>query len=238
MSGFANVNTSFAPDGTVTVALGASPGTAFVSGGNAATLTSTTNADGTLAFAIDGAPFNPGSGSLTGASLALSDLAAVATRLDGIASSIATAINTAQANGVALDGTQGQPIFAGTTAGTLRGVMTGGAGLATAPAGAAAGSRDDSNLNALRQSLTALDPAQQLNGVLFDVSSKVAGRAVTQSALDTIATSARISLEQQSGVDLDTEAANLIRFQQAFQASGRAMQAASDIFDTLLGIGR
>ena len=116
--------------------------------------------------------------------------------------------------------------------------MTGGAGLATAPAGAAAGSRDDSNLNALRQSLTALDPAQQLNGVLFDVSSKVAGRAVTQSALDTIATSARISLEQQSGVDLDTEAANLIRFQQAFQASGRAMQAASDIFDTLLGIGR
>ena len=120
MSGFANVNTSFAPDGTVTVALGASPGTAFVSGGNAATLTSTTNADGTLAFAIDGAPFNPGSGSLTGASLALSDLAAVATRLDGIASSIATAINTAQANGVALDGTAGQPIFSGTTAATLR----------------------------------------------------------------------------------------------------------------------
>ncbi|HCC28299.1 MAG TPA: flagellar hook-associated protein FlgK, partial [Erythrobacter sp.] len=107
-----------------------------------------------------------------------------------------------------------------------------------APAGAVAGSRDDANLSALRQSLATLDPAQQLNGVLFDVSSKVAGRNVTQSALQTIASSARISLEQQSGVDLDTEAANLIRFQQAFQASGRAMQTASDIFDTLLGIGR
>ena len=35
----------------------------------------------------------------------------------------------------------------------------------------------------------------------------------------------------------DAEAANLLRFQQAFQASGRVMQAASDIFDTLLGIG-
>ena len=238
MSGFANVNTSFAPDGTVTVALGASPGTAFVSGGNAATLTSTTNADGTLAFAIDGAPFNPGSGSLTGASLALSDLAAVATRLDGIASSIATAINTAQANGVALDGTAGQPIFSGTTAATLRVAMASGAGLATAPAGSPAGSRDQQNLAEMRQALSAANPAEGLNSILFDVSSKVAGRTVTQSALETIASSARIALEEQSGVDLDNEAANLIRYQQAFQASGKAMQVASDIFDTLLGIGR
>jgi flagellar hook-associated protein 1 FlgK len=60
---------------------------------------------------------------------------------------------------------------------------------------------------------------------------------VTRDALDAIASSARISLEQQAGVDLDTEAANLIRFQQAFQASGRAMQVAKDIFDTLIGIG-
>ena len=40
----------------------------------------------------------------------------------------------------------------------------------------------------------------------------------------------------QAGVDLDQEAANLVRYQQAFQASGRAMQVAANIFDTLLGI--
>ena len=238
LGGFSSLTTSFAADGTVAVSLGSNPPRSFVQGGTAGTLTSATAADGTLSFAVDGQAMTPGSGSLEGASLALTELANLRQRLDTVAAGIADTVNNAQAAGVALDGTQGQPIFAGTTAGTLRVVMTGGAGLATAPAGAAAGSRDDSNLNALRQSLTALDPAQQLNGVLFDVSSKVAGRAVTQSALDTIATSARISLEQQSGVDLDTEAANLIRFQQAFQASGRAMQAASDIFDTLLGIGR
>ncbi|MED5205408.1 MAG: flagellar hook-associated protein FlgK [Pseudomonadota bacterium] len=238
LGGFSSLTTSFAADGTVAVSLGSNPPRSFVQGGTAGTLTSATAADGTLSFAVDGQAMTPGSGSLEGASLALTELASLRQRLDTVAAGIADTVNNAQAAGVALDGTQGQPIFAGTTAGTLRVVMTGGAGLATAPAGAAAGSRDDSNLNALRQSLTALDPAQQLNGVLFDVSSKVAGRAVTQSALDTIATSARISLEQQSGVDLDTEAANLIRFQQAFQASGRAMQAASDIFDTLLGIGR
>ena len=238
LGGFNSLTTSFAADGTVAVSLGSNPPRSFVQGGTAGTLTSATAADGTLSFAVDGQAMTPGSGSLEGASLALTELASLRQRLDTVAAGIADTVNNAQAAGVALDGTQGQPIFAGTTAGTLRVVMTGGEGLATAPAGAAAGSRDDSNLNALRQSLTALDPAQQLNGVLFDVSSKVAGRAVTQSALDTIATSARISLEQQSGVDLDTEAANLIRFQQAFQASGRAMQAASDIFDTLLGIGR
>ncbi|MEC7742260.1 MAG: flagellar hook-associated protein FlgK [Pseudomonadota bacterium] len=238
LGGFSSLTTSFAAEGTVAVSLGSNPPRSFVQGGTAGTLTSATAADGTLSFAVDGQAMTPGSGSLEGASLALTELASLRQRLDTVAAGIADTVNNAQAAGVALDGTQGQPIFAGTTAGTLRVVMTGGAGLATAPAGAAAGSRDDSNLNALRQSLTALDPAHQLNGVLFDVSSKVAGRAVTQSALDTIATSARISLEQQSGVDLDTEAANLIRFQQAFQASGRAMQAASDIFDTLLGIGR
>lgn len=238
LGGFSSLTTSFAADGTVAVSLGSNPPRSFVQGGTAGTLTSATAADGTLSFAVDGQAMTPGSGSLEGASLALTELASLRQRLDTVAAGIADTVNNAQAAGVALDGTQGQPIFAGTTAGTLRVVMTGGAGLATAPAGAAAGSRDDSNLNALRQSLSALDPAEQLNGVLFDVSSKVAGRAVTQSALDTIATSARISLEQQSGVDLDTEAANLIRFQQAFQASGRAMQAASDIFDTLLGIGR
>jgi flagellar hook-associated protein 1 FlgK len=77
-----------------------------------------------------------------------------------------------------------------------------------------------------------------MSGLLFDISSHVAGRTITHDALDAIASSARISLEQQSGVDLDTEAANLMRFQQAFQASGRAIQVASDIFNTLIGIGR
>ena len=38
------------------------------------------------------------------------------------------------------------------------------------------------------------------------------------------------------GVDLDQEAVNLIRYQQAFQASGRVMQVAADIIDTMLGI--
>ncbi|MBL4793032.1 MAG: flagellar hook-associated protein FlgK, partial [Citromicrobium sp.] len=185
-----------------------------------------------------GQAITPGSGSLTGAALALSDLAAIQTRLDDAANAIATTMNAAQMNGAALDGSAGQPMFSGSTASTLSVVLTSGAGLATAPAGSAANERNQQNLADMRQALTAANPAEGVNSILFDVSSKVAGRAVTQSALETIASSARIALEEQSGVDLDNEAANLIRYQQAFQASGRAMQVASDIFDTLMGIGR
>ena len=41
-----------------------------------------------------------------------------------------------------------------------------------------------------------------------------------------------------SGVNLDEEAANLIKYQQAYQASSKVMQIAGTIFDTLLSISR
>ncbi|OBX18864.1 flagellar hook-associated protein FlgK [Erythrobacter sp. QSSC1-22B] len=238
LAGFSAVTTSFASDGTVAVSLGSAPARSFVQGGASGVLSSTPGPDGTLSFAVDGQPTNPGSGRLAGATLALGTLAATRARLDTLANGLANTVNAAQAAGVGSDGSPGQPLFAGTTAATLRVVLASGQGIATAPAGAGAGSRDTQNLANLRQALATGNPAQQLSSLLFDVSSTVAGRNVTQSALETIASSARISLEQQSSVNLDTEATNLIRFQQAFQASGRAMQVASDIFDTLLGIGR
>ena len=116
MSAFASINTNFASDGTVAVTIGASPGTPFVSGGTSGSVGSATAADGTMSFTLDGQAISPGSGSLTGGALALDELAGILTRLDTAAESIAAAINTAQANGVALDGTAGQPLFAGTTA--------------------------------------------------------------------------------------------------------------------------
>jgi len=42
--------------------------------------------------------------------------------------------------------------------------------------------------------------------------------------------------QSNSGVNMDEEAANLIRYQQAYQAAGRVMQVATQLFTTLLGI--
>jgi len=43
--------------------------------------------------------------------------------------------------------------------------------------------------------------------------------------------------QSDSGVNLDEEATNLLRYQQAYQAAAKMMQIASQLFDTLLSIG-
>ena len=237
LSGIADIATSFAADGGVSVRLGGSGGPLFVAGGTAGTLAMTSAADGTVAFDLDGTALTLSGGSLAGAALALDQAALMRGRLDAIADGIAATVNAAQASGAALDGSPGQPLFAGTGAAGLRVAFTDGAGLATAAAGQPAGSRDAANLAAMRQALATEAPASSTNALLFDISALVQSRTLTHEAIDTIAASARITLEQQAGVDLDTEATNLIRFQQAFQASARAMQVSSELFDTLLGIG-
>jgi flagellar hook-associated protein 1 FlgK len=39
-----------------------------------------------------------------------------------------------------------------------------------------------------------------------------------------------------AGVNLDEEAANMMKFQQAYMASSRIMQAANDTFNTILAL--
>jgi flagellar hook-associated protein 1 FlgK len=46
------------------------------------------------------------------------------------------------------------------------------------------------------------------------------------------------SLQQSSGVDLNTEAAEMLRLQQAFQANSRIIQTAREIFDAILAAAR
>ncbi|MFZ4873954.1 flagellar hook-associated protein FlgK [Janthinobacterium sp. Mn2066] len=45
-------------------------------------------------------------------------------------------------------------------------------------------------------------------------------------------------MQSVSGVNLDEEAANLLRYQQAYQACGKVMQIASTLFDVVIGIAR
>lgn len=232
----ADITTTINSDNTVSVMLGGPTGSALVSGTTANTLGMSTAANGTLAFTVNSQPVTLSSGSLAGKAQALVEVANTRTSLDGIAASIANTINGAQANGVDLQGNAGQPIFSGTTAASIKVVATGGSAIATAPAGAAANSRDAGNLTAMRGALDSANPAGAMDTLLFTVSSAVAGRTVTRDALNSIADSAKSALQSQAGVNLDDEAVNLVRFQQAYQASARVMQVASDIFDNILAI--
>ncbi|MEQ1541725.1 MAG: flagellar hook-associated protein FlgK [Novosphingobium sp.] len=232
----ADVSTSFAANQTVEVRLGGSAGPQLVSGGSTAPLAMTTAADGTIGFTLGAAPLALAGGALAGKAQALGAIASTQTALDGIADSLITTANAVQTGGAALDGTPGQPLFAGSGAAGISLALASGAQIATAPAGAGANSRDPANLDALRAALTSTDIAGQASGLLFTTSSAVAGHKTTSAALSTIANAAQVSLDSQAGVDLDEEAVNLVRYQQAFQASGKAIQVASTLFDTLLAL--
>lgn len=236
LSGQVDISTAFAADGSVQVRIGGSGGPSLVNGGNAATLAMTVDADGTIAFTLGGAAATLSSGALAGKGQALTELAGVREQLDAIAASAISTLNTAQVAGADLTGAAGQPLLSGSGAADIALALTSGSQIATAPAGSGANSRDTSNLVAMRAALESADPAGAMDGLLFGISSAVAGRTVTRNALESIAGTAKVALQAQAGVDLDEEALNLTRFQQAFQASGRIMQVASDIFDSILAI--
>ena len=237
LSNYADIDTDFAADQTVMVRIGGAGGPLLVSGVTADTLAMTTAGDGTLSFSLaTGGPVTLAAGSLAGAAQGTVMVRDSKAGLDAVANSLIATANAAQGAGAALDGSPGAPLFSGSGAVAIALALTAGAGLATAPAGAPAGSRDPANLAAFRTAMDGTDVSGQLSGLLFTVSSAAQGRRTTSEALGTIAAAAKLAFDSQAGVNLDEEAVNLVRFQQAFQASSKAIQVAADLFDTLLAI--
>ncbi|MCH9639056.1 MAG: flagellar hook-associated protein FlgK [Betaproteobacteria bacterium] len=60
---------------------------------------------------------------------------------------------------------------------------------------------------------------------------------VTSKAQENLLAQTTQSIQAISGVNLDEEAANLLRYQQAFQASSKVIEISSQLFDSLLRIG-
>lgn len=61
---------------------------------------------------------------------------------------------------------------------------------------------------------------------------------ITGKAQQSLFEQAEASRSQLSGVNLDEEAANLMRYQQAYQAAAKVMAIASTLFDEILALGR
>lgn len=237
LSQYGDIGTTLAQDGSVTVTLGSvTPATPLVSGGSTTTLAMTTAADGTISYTLGGNALGLSGGSLAGQQLALGKLTQLHGDLDTLAGSIVATINAAQGGGTDRDGNPGADLLTGSSAATIALATGNPAKIATAPSGAPKNSRDAGNLDALRSALAAADPAGKMDAILFDISATVSGRTVTRDALATISDAAKTALAAQTGVNLDAEGVNLVRYQQAFQASGRVMQVAASIFDSLLQI--
>ncbi len=73
--------------------------------------------------------------------------------------------------------------------------------------------------------------------LVTQVGNKTREAEVAGQTQDKLLEEAQSSVQSLSGVNLDEEAANLLRYQQAYQAAGKVMQIAGKLFDTLLTLG-
>jgi flagellar hook-associated protein 1 FlgK len=147
-------------------------------------------------------------------------IAGYRSQLDAVASSLASGVN-------AIHGTP--PFFTGTTASTLTVNVT----ISTLQAGTSGAAGDNSvarAVGALRNGAIDAGYASFVRQVASDASS--ANRAsTTQSSIVTTLDERRASV---SGVSLDEEMTNMIRFQRGYQASSRAMSTMDEMLDTLI----
>ncbi|MEC4726523.1 flagellar hook-associated protein FlgK [Shewanella sp. D64] len=75
--------------------------------------------------------------------------------------------------------------------------------------------------------------ADVYEGTKLVIGGKAKAASVAVGSAEAVFSQAYNRVQSESGVNLDEEAGNLIRFQQAYQASARIMTTASEIFDTL-----
>ena len=77
---------------------------------------------------------------------------------------------------------------------------------------------------------------QDVYGLLVaDVGSKTRTSQINAKATDGLLERHQMAMSSISGVNLDEEAADLIRYQQAYQAAAQVIATANTMFNTLLG---
>ncbi|RDI76016.1 flagellar hook-associated protein FlgK [Gaiella occulta] len=157
-------------------------------------------------------------------------------RLDTLASGIANAVNAQHAAGVDQNGAAGGAFFSGSTAATLA-VAVSDPRLVAASSSGAPG--DGSNALAVAriqdQAVVAgARPGDYYRALVADIG--VAARDARQAGANAtaLADALRNRRESVSGVSLDEEMANMVRFQQAYAAAGRLLSTMDQMLDDLI----
>jgi len=239
MSTITDINTSFDDLGRTTVRLGGAAGSVFVVGGESAQASYARNDEGAVQFAVTRgnvtSALSPTGGALAGFAEGAQRIAAARGSLNAIATDFTSKINAVQAQGRDLDGNAGVAMFAtGATPTDISVALADGRGIAAASA--TGGKRDASNLSALQGARTSGGFETRTTTLIAGNAAALEQRKVVADAQAAIRDGAVSSLASSSGVDLDSEAVDLLRFQQAYQASSRVIQTARDTLQTILDL--
>jgi len=239
MSAIADVSVRTDDVGRSVVRLGGATGPVLVSGNEAATVATTRGDAGAVAFTVrrgtEEQGFVPTGGALAGMADGAQRIADARRSLNTVAGDFAETVNDVLTAGDDLASEEGAALFTvGDPATELTLAFTDGAKIAAAARGG--GTRDASNLVALQTARTASKVEDAATALVAGVATAIEARRTVAEAQTAIRDSAVAALDATSGVDIDQEAVDLIRFQQAYQASSRVIQVARELMQTLLAI--
>jgi flagellar hook-associated protein 1 FlgK len=230
------------------ISLTTANGTALVATGESFKLTTSLAADGMQHIFAQGQDITA---TLTGGELAgqlevrdqkIPDLLG---QLDALASGLTTALNTAHRAGSDLSGTPGGDFFVPSpaggagAAGAMQVAVTDPAKLAASSDGSSGSNGNVSNLLAVGQQAVASGQkaTEFYASLVFGLGSSVANAQSESEASNAILQQLQEQRGSVSGVSLDEEAANMVRFQQAFEAAARVVTTISEMLNTVIQMG-
>jgi flagellar hook-associated protein 1 FlgK len=202
-----------------------------------------------VVWATDNSVMTPPAGTLKGIFAARDTIiAGQMTGLDSLAVSMMGEVNKLHITGFDLNGAAGLPMFTGTNAGSMR------VNVAVQPANiAAAGAAGEPGNSDIAAALAGLKLVKQtaastvnLNGTMNDYyNAQVTSLGlILQTAKDNATHQGLVEKalsdqrESVAGVNLDEEAANLMKFQRGYQAATRVMNAYDEMLDKVInGMG-
>ncbi len=154
---------------------------------------------------------------------------------------VAPPATTPYAAGAAVPYTAGASINAQGINATISGVPADGDSFIVRPGSNVGDNSNALALASLQTKNTLIGGSTSYQGAYSQLVSLIGNKTheldVTRTAEANQLTAQQQAQQSESGVNLDEEAANIMRYQQAYQAAAKVMQTASKLFDTLLSLG-
>lgn len=242
MSALVDIDAQFDAFGRATVRAGGVGGAVIADVERSSIVSFVTNASGEAAIAVSNANGMVKVAATGGAMAGLVDgalsIAGARQRLDKIATDFVADMKAWQEGGKTRDGVAGTEIFKvmpdGAAPTEIAVVMTDPAGVAAAIG--TEGARGNGNMTKLTELRETAGWERRFDDITTENAALLKTRRAVVDAQSAIHRSAVGARDEMTGVDLDEEAVNLIRFQQAYQASSRVIQVARDILQTIIDI--
>ena len=236
ISNSVGVTSEFDARGAATLRLAAPSGETLLGPANVGQVSMAIQPSGQIAFTLTNSSgatsFTPSTGQLAGLSEASVGIASRGVSLESLATQFVTDVNAAHQAGFDAQGNPGIALL----------TMAGGAAtmsavaLAASDVAAADGISANGNLLSM-SSIRGQGGAEDNWSSLVAIHSQATASARAQSEVaDTRRDGADVARSTVSGVDLDQEAADLLRYQQAYEGAARVLQVARETLQSILNI--